>query len=188
MSTHHIAPFRFGTLLLVSLTAIIGVISGCASTQSGATATPTPRLVAIDPALASDTVYITTTIGTGVSNDGYLVALNAQSGKLRWSSHAAGSIGVPVVGQGTMYMAASDGKVYAFATDTGKQRWQFQRTTGVGTNTGFDGYPTLAGQTLYVDSDGGAVYALDPATGQLRWKFEPGDGLDGVPRVVNGVV
>jgi outer membrane protein assembly factor BamB len=230
MSAHHIAPFRFGILLLISITAATGMIAGCASAAPGAAATSTPRPIALDPALAGDTVYITTSIGTGVSLDGYLLALNAETGKLRWSSHAAGTIGVPVVGQGTVYMAASDGKVYAFATDTGKLRWQFQRTTGVGTNTGFDGYPTLAGQTLYVDSDGGAVYALDAASGKLRWlftvptagdhiytapaiagdilyvssgvglyaldaasgklrwKFEPGDGLDGVPRVVDGVV
>jgi outer membrane protein assembly factor BamB len=131
MSAHHIAPLRFGTLLLVSLIAIAGVITGCASTHSEvAAATATPRPVALDPALASDTVYVTTTIGTGGSSDGYLVALNAQTGKLRWSSHAAGTIGVPVVGQGTVYMAASDGKVYAFRAGDGSLAWVYHAAGG----------------------------------------------------------
>src|SRR5262249_40856287 len=157
----HGALPRLGSTLAIILLGLLAC-AGCAGT---ATTRATPS-ISLDAALGQDTVYVTTTIGTSISNPGFLVALDAETGPPRWSRSAAGTMGVPVAANGTVFMAADDGKVYAFDAATGKPRWTFQRTVGVGFNTGFDGYLALGNGLLYVDSDGGAVYALDPATGR----------------------
>jgi outer membrane protein assembly factor BamB len=186
MSVPRPVSFRLYSGLTLILLATLVLLAGCAAGAGKSTVT-----VHLDSALSGQTVYVETTIGESVTSPGYLVALNAATGKLRWSSSAAGTIGVPIVANGTVYIAPTDGKVYAFAAGTGKEIWEFQRTTGVSTRTGLDGYPTLSAGVLYVDSDGGAVYALDAATGKQRWLYTLPSSFDHIytaPAVANGVV
>src|SRR5579872_3379850 len=180
-------------LLLASLALVLAACSSGPAAQGTPATKPTATtVVSLDPKLAQETIYITTTVGLGETNPGYLEAINAQTGVPRWKLSTSGTIGVPVVANGSVYIAPDDGSIRAVNAATGTQVWSFMRTVGVGNGTGFDGYPAIAGNTLYVCSDGGAVYALDAATGKQRWLFEaPAANANHIytaPAVANGLV
>jgi len=186
---HQMPPVRY--LRRAPILLLCFLLLACAAQQDKSPAvTPT---VSLGSSLAQHTIYVTTTIGASLHNDGFLVALDAETGKLRWQTNTAGTIGIPAVGNGAVYVAGDDGNVYAVNATTGQKLWTFQRTVGVSDNSGYDGYVALSGQTLYVNSDGAAVYALDAATGHQRCVFSlplagAHDHLYTTPSVVNGTV
>ena len=179
-------------LLLVSLALTLAACGGASATK-GAHATPAPTTpkLALNPQLASETLYVINASPSAISATGWsLTALNALTGAVRWKLPTGGMIGKPVIANGVIYFAPQDGYVYAVDAATGKLRWRFQRTVNISQTVGLDGYPALDGDTLYVASDGGAVYALDAQTGQQRWLFTlPQHGhMYAAPAAGNGLV
>lgn len=93
-----------------------------------------------------------------------------------WSQRLNAWAFPPVVGaDGTIYLSALNGKVYAFGTD-GALKWQQQ----LGTQS--EGPPTLANGTLYLgvyDSANGKryLYALNSLDGNVRWNVEDSGGF-----------
>jgi outer membrane protein assembly factor BamB len=151
------------------------------------TATPAPH-VALDAGLAQDTVYAVASTGVSTSYPGFLLALNARTGAVRWKHATAGLAGTPAVAGGELYIAPQDGTIYGLDAATGAIRWTFHRSVRVGDRIDDDGYPTLAGQTLVVGSDGGVVYALDAATGKPLWQRTVDSGGDSAPAIRDGAV
>lgn len=107
---------------------------------------------------------------------------------LQWST-AAGSAGrvegSPVVGpDGTVYVGADDGKLYAFNGATGCIRWAVTvQPEGVDSTaaTGLDG-------TVYVGAGDGMV-ALDAATGAAKWRVATTDEVESSPTLApNGTL
>ncbi|HEX7324408.1 MAG TPA: PQQ-binding-like beta-propeller repeat protein [Rhodanobacteraceae bacterium] len=139
-------------------------------------------------ALVAGTVYAD-------NNDGWLYALAARTGKLRWRFHAFNQLmGTPVVatvdgrrmvfvGAGNSVFAYSEAvkfgvgnarvtrgngvsALYALDAATGRKVWAFP-TRGEDMPT-----PVLVdGRVLFGNGDG-HVYALDAATGKLAWKTD----------------
>jgi outer membrane protein assembly factor BamB len=162
-------------------------LTGCA-TAGGTSTTPHAQL---DASLASQSVYVTVSLTQVTQNDGLTLALNAQTGALRWKTDTGGTGGTPAVTGGAVYMAAEDGSIRSLDATTGKQRWSYTRTVGIGNQYGFDGYATVSGDTVYVTSDSGAIFALDTATGKLLWQRawpSPSDTLYAAPTVDAGMV
>ena len=102
------------------------------------------------------------------------------TGELRWST-AAGTTdrveGSAVIGpQGTVYIGADDGRVYAFNGATGSILW----ATTVQTE-GADSTPVLgADGSLYMGAGSGVV-ALDAATGSQKWRFDTAGDVESSP-------
>jgi outer membrane protein assembly factor BamB len=102
------------------------------------------------------------------------------NGTLRWSA-AAGYAdrveGSPVIGlDGTVYIGADDGRVYAFNGVTGAIRWATTVQTA-----GADSTPVLgADHSLYVGAGNGVV-ALDAATGIQKWRGDTGGDVESAP-------
>ncbi len=129
------------------------------------------------PAYDGTTVYAAT-------DDGGLVAIDAETGDARWESDLEAfstgrgwklwqpiirdgglqsSIGV---GAGLVAVAGRSGVVYAVSADTGEARWETQASGEV------LAAPLITNGLVVVRSQDGRVLALNPADGKRRWSFE----------------
>ncbi len=111
------------------------------------------------PVLSNGTVYIGSTGGN-------LLALNAQTGIVRWH-HAIGQFlndSTPVVVGRVVFVGANRTWVYALDASDGHQLW------GVNLQEIIKAAPTYANGIVLVNSSNSAT-ALDARTGLVRWKF-----------------
>lgn len=136
---------------------------------------------------AKDGFYATpTVVGDTVfagSLDGNVYALEANTGRVRWSLTAGGQVysGVVVAG-GTGYVGTSEGNVIAFDPASGAERRR-HRIDGTIYAT-----PALADRLVLVGTgDTGIVYALDADTLEERWTFPLGKRMGSGLAVQRGV-
>lgn len=142
------------------------------------------------PMLAGDLVVA----GTG---DGFLYAIDAGSGEVRWSFRTGGRIrSAPAVHEGVAYIGSCDGIVYGVSLEDGTEVWRFT-TRGHELDAaqfGFDrthiySSPTIADGTLYIGSRDASLYAIDLETREARWTFEQGTAwVMASPAVADGRV
>lgn len=114
-------------------------------------------------------------------------ALDAATGASLWQTHlgsAGGVVTAPAVdaSRGLVYVASSDGQVYALDAVNGHIVWFFFAGAALA------GTPRVFNGTVYVGSDGGTFYALDASTGRLIWFATLGTRLQATPIVANGLV
>jgi outer membrane protein assembly factor BamB len=127
------------------------------------------RCTAASPAVDNHTVYMTfmnkpPCNATRPGLDGEVVALNADTGKLRWRLKIGPSESSPLVDHGTVYVGDWNGRLYALSAASGATRWTFQ------TGDKIKGAVALAGGRVYFGSYDHHVYALNARTGKLVWK------------------
>ena len=127
------------------------------------------RCTAAAPAVDNHTVYMTF-MNTPPCNatrsglDGEVVALNADTGKLRWRLRIGPSESSPLVDNGTVYVGDWNGRLYALSAASGATRWTFQAGNKI------KGAVALSGGRVYFGSYDHHVYALNARTGKLVWK------------------
>ena len=127
------------------------------------------RCTAASPAVDNHTVYMTF-MNTPPCNatrsglDGEVVALNADTGKIRWRLKIAPTESSPLVDHGTVYVGDWSGKLYALSAASGATRWTFQAGDKIKDAV------ALSGGRVYFGSYDHHVYALDAKTGKLVWK------------------
>jgi outer membrane protein assembly factor BamB len=82
-----------------------------------------------------------------------------------WQQKLKGKLTPPVVGGGLVYVASTEGNVWALDAKGGNVRWQFR--------CGAEVYiaPTYWRGRLLVGSDDGRVYCLEARTGEVAWIF-----------------
>jgi outer membrane protein assembly factor BamB len=87
------------------------------------------------------------------SKDGFLYALETQTGKLRWKT-AVGEVvtAPPVIGDGVVCIQS--GATFALDIASGKVVWRAALAGAI------QSVPVLAGETIYLASLSGEVYAL----------------------------
>lgn len=118
------------------------------------------------------------------SDDGYLYAIDAMTGILRWKFGTGGIIrSCPTIDAGTVYVGSGDGYLYAIDSASGSLKWKHWFIQAVHSS------PTVSGGVVYIYCDGNLV-ALDPATGVEIWRYDTGDPINHVasPTVANGKV
>lgn len=79
----------------------------------------------------------------------------------------------PVVADELVYVATYFGKVHAYNTVTGAERWIYPRDMGDSMG-GIVGNIVLAENTLYITSSSGYIYALEMEYGDKKWEFNTG--------------
>ncbi len=100
------------------------------------------------PAVAHDTIYVTTSRGE-------VVTLDAATGTERWRTNVGVAItAAPTVAGPVALIGTESGVVFGLDAHTGEMLWQF-KTAGKIT-----GSPIVAGDTMYVASHDGALYAI----------------------------
>lgn len=145
-------------------------------------------------------VHSTPAIGSGIvyfsSDDHYVYAVVASSGKERWEYFLAdeatqalakgyGEIrSSPAVANGTLFIGSlfPDNALYALDAGTGALKWRYQAGGTIRSS------PAVDSGIVYFGSDDHYLYALDTATSALLWRFKTGGAVRSSPRVANGVV
>lgn len=107
-----------------------------------------------------------------------LVAIDAQTGKLKWKSTV--QVYATAVANGIVYGGSADGNVYALDAQTGSLIWSYKTAQAFVSSP-----PTVVDGVVYIGSDG--MYALNAQTGALIWKF-PLQYVTSSPAVANGIV
>jgi outer membrane protein assembly factor BamB len=85
---------------------------------------------------------------------------------LAWKFKTAGRvISSPAVTSDAVYVASTDGSLYAVNRADGTQRWKVDTRGPIASS------PAVANGLVYIVSGDGNFYAVDAATGKERWKF-----------------
>lgn len=121
-----------------------------------------------------------------------LIAMDAETGQMKWRFAGEGSSGpAPVYAGGVVYFITTDSdtttsNLYAVNTADGKEVWHFRRA-----DARFGGM-VVAGDTLYFLSDETFanlhLYALDRRTGQEKWQFQARALPAATPVVADGAL
>ncbi len=87
--------------------------------------------------------------------------------RIKWKFRTGGQvISSPAVADGTIYVASTDGNLYAVDLESGSQKWKLE--LGVRSTAS----PAVDHGTVYMGTYSGRFYAVDAATGKLKWKFQ----------------
>jgi outer membrane protein assembly factor BamB len=141
------------------------------------------------PVLQNGMLYV-------VNANDTIIAIEAGSGKLRWTQHRTPALGMeiagyagPLVTQDRVYVAFSDGHVGAYDPLDGSERWppvdlsaEVEQAQGeVPRYLDIDTTPVIdrisIGQVVYVASYAGGVFALDAQTGSRVWVNDRAAGV-----------
>ena len=96
-----------------------------------------------------------------------------------WAHMLGGDLSfTPALAHDTLYLANTEGMVFARDTITGEERWTSDLGAEVTTS------PTVAGQTVLLGAKDGRVFGLDAQTGAVQWSFQTGGEVSASPIVV----
>ena len=118
------------------------------------------------------------------SGDGYLYALNAETGQEIWRTGGFSQLeNSGAVAGDTIVIGGYDSRVRALDRHTGEVLWSFNTVGFVQAS------PLIVDDHVYIATDR-ALYALDLPTGQLKWQAKTGDGNSymGAPAFENGTI
>lgn len=126
------------------------------------------RCAASSPTLANGTIYQSymdfTPCPQGASNPtGFLIAMDARTGRERWRFRAKPIESSPLLRRGRLYVGSWDGNVYAIDARTGRRLWSHQTGDRVNTSAAY------SNGRIYIANDSGTLYALDARTGRQAW-------------------
>ena len=104
-----------------------------------------------------------------VTQNGELLALDAQSGEHLWKSRLASEALSPAqVRDNLVVVQTADGKLTGFSRDTGRQLWSFDSLIPSLTLRG-TASPTITSTQTFAGFANGKLFAVDNASGQARW-------------------
>ena len=129
------------------------------------------------PVFANDTIYFS-------GYDGSLYALSA-AGSLKWREQVGDGeplVGGPALVDGVLLATSSDGRLYAFESESGSRTWSIETGNMVWST------PVVADGIAYFGSMDRTLYAVNVATGTIVWRFEAGASITGAIAVHQGRV
>jgi outer membrane protein assembly factor BamB len=95
----------------------------------------------------------------------------APDGTIRWKAAVdpttRGVHGTPAVANGTVYVGAYDGALYAFSLETGERRWRTKIGDAIGSSPVY--YNGVCYIAVEYSAPSGSVAAVDAASGDVRW-------------------
>jgi outer membrane protein assembly factor BamB len=107
---------------------------------------------------------------------GDIFALDAKTGKTRWSVHTGGAVkGALALDKGTLFADNYAGEVWALDAGNGHVKWT-AHTQGGGFLRGGGAYstPAVAWGRVYLGGLDGRVYSFEEKTGALAWSHSTG--------------
>ena len=127
------------------------------------------RCVASGPAAVDGTVYLGVTNPLRCARDnrlsqrGYVLAVDAETGRTRWRFDTGVVESSPLVVDDLLYVGAWNHRIYALNRHTGAVRWSYDAGAEVNSSGAFgDG-------TVFFGTDDGHLVALNAWTGAHKW-------------------
>jgi outer membrane protein assembly factor BamB len=117
------------------------------------------------------------------SQEGFLYALDRNTGAFRWRYSMGVSVATPCAAEGVAYAAGFDSVLMAVDVQTGAALWQLPLPEAVE----FGGPQYLNG-LLYLAGSGGTVFCVDPGVPEILWSADIGVGFRTSVSVDAGVV
>jgi outer membrane protein assembly factor BamB len=117
------------------------------------------------------------------AQSGDLVAIDLETGKLRWKYRAQEGIGEssPAVHEGVVYIGDLSGRLHAVRATDGKRLWTFK------TDSEIKSSPVVAGDRVVIGSYDGNLYAVSKRDGKLLWKYTTSNFVHATPSTDNGI-
>ncbi|MFD5015639.1 outer membrane protein assembly factor BamB family protein [Streptomyces chartreusis] len=133
------------------------------------------------PVTLGNTVYIS--LSPARSKPGGLFGLSTSNGVVVWT-HETNVLTEtsPEVAGKALYVAGSDGQVFAIGAGAKRHRWNRQ----VGNE--FSSPPKVVGRALYVGSEEGIIYARETSKGEELWRYKTNGTIRSPLAVADGVV
>ncbi|HEX7457845.1 MAG TPA: PQQ-binding-like beta-propeller repeat protein [Ginsengibacter sp.] len=142
-------------------------------------------------------VESTPTIANGIlyinSNDGYLYAVDAATGSLKWNyfegaapGPTAANFSSPTVVDGVVYVGCFDGYLYAINALTGILKWKIFDTYNIG--GWFESSPSVVNGVVYITDIYYDLIALNANDGSLKWDFKNIETTVSSPTVVGNII
>ncbi|HEX6481988.1 MAG TPA: PQQ-binding-like beta-propeller repeat protein [Ktedonobacteraceae bacterium] len=161
-------------------------LAGCASSTYSRTTSTNHNRVINASLLQGSTTGDWPMFGYDPGHTGFVdqqVNPPAIQGKLVWQQRLNPIFSSPVAGLNMLYIASTDGYLYALGQDSGNVVWRVRLD-----NLLTDATPVLEGQVLFVATHSKAIGAFDAITGQSYWTFDTGEKIQAPPLVVGGRV
>ena len=116
--------------------------------------------------------------------DGKIWALDARTGRTRWTLRTGGRIkGSPALSGGRVYVGDYDGGLYAVNARTGRLAWRASAQPRLGGRGAFYSTPAVGYGRVFIGNTDGKVYAYGAASGRLLWSQSTGGYVYGSPAV-----
>jgi eukaryotic-like serine/threonine-protein kinase len=132
-----------------------------------------------EPVSDGKTLFFTCYIG-----DGYLFAIDADTGRALWTYKSEGrSVSEPAVAGDILYFGSGNGVFHALNARTGQERWTFKEKEKERHYTA----PLVADGLVYTGSSDGNLYALEAQTGEAKWVIR-GKGSIGQAALADGTI
>jgi outer membrane protein assembly factor BamB len=134
------------------------------------------------PLYRRDVLYV-------ASWDQHLYALDARTGKVRWTFRADDEPNsTPAYYKGRIYIGTNSGSLYAVDAGTGRLVWRAQSHSHLGHRDEFYASPTVAYGRVYIGNVDGTFHAYGAETGRLLWQRPLGTYIYGSAAVSAGRV
>lgn len=122
------------------------------------------------------------------SYNGYLYALEASTGRVKWKYNAGGIVYGPAFSTGMVYAGNSLGLFFALDAVSGALQWKLQLSPGQYNEPAIDN--GTIGISCFTPGWGGYLYAVNQQQGTIRWQKGIQNGFTGYfsATIVNGIV
>ncbi|HXP02160.1 MAG TPA: outer membrane protein assembly factor BamB [Luteibacter sp.] len=159
----------------IALTSSLAVLAGCHSFKKENVEPPTPLDKKFEPTLKVERLW-KSSIGDGAAESGV---------RMR-----------PVVVDGVLYAASTDGKIAAFEANSGKKLWSkstrqhgwFGWGDSKREDARFSGGPGAAGDLVAIGTLDGHLYGINAKDGERRWAAEVSSEVITAPVIVGDLV
>jgi len=115
---------------------------------------------------------------------------SVEYGPVRLSTANQRIIGGPTVEGQELFVASSDGRLYARELSTGQEIWEFPTASSEPLTGGLWSAPVVSGDRVFLTALDHNLYVLDRATGDLLWNDPPslGGAVADSPVLTNGLI
>ncbi len=117
------------------------------------------------------------------SDDGWVLAVERLTGKLRWKLRLEGSImTTPIISNGKCFIGTLEGALVAVDVESGALRWRYE------TESRIYAAPAASKNLVFIGSANGRLAALDARSGNRLWSFSARSVISSAPLVAGDVL